>query len=112
MATLTKSPVKAGLSAKAALSANGRILIPAAIRQELGFAPGDMLLMEVEDGVLRVESFDARLARIQDELVQLAGPERMLSDELIAERRAEAWGEQVEADRERGAMLEQNRKAG
>jgi AbrB family looped-hinge helix DNA binding protein len=98
--------------AKVTLSANGRIVIPAAIRQELGFVPGDTLLMEVEDGVLRVESFDTRLARIQDELAQLVGPDRMLSDELIAERRAEAWCEQVEADREREAMLEQKRKAG
>ncbi len=104
--------VKSGLHARAPLSPNGRIVLPAAIRRQLGFAPGDMLLMEVEDGVLRVESFDARLARIQDELVQLVGPERMLSDELIAERRAEAWSEQVEADREREAMLVQKRKAG
>jgi AbrB family looped-hinge helix DNA binding protein len=110
--SLIESTVKPALHAKAALSANGRIVIPAAIREEMGFAPGDMLLMEVEDGVLRVESFDARLARIQDELVQLAGPERMLSDELIAERRAEAWREQVEADREREATLEQKRRAG
>ena len=100
------------MSARVALSANGRIVIPAAIREQMGFAPGDTLLMEVDDGVLRVESFDARLARIQDELMQLAGPERMLSDELIAERRAEAWREQVEADRERAATLEQNGKAG
>ena len=36
----------------------------------------------------------------------------MISDELIAERRVEAWREQVEADRERQTMLEQKRKAG
>jgi AbrB family looped-hinge helix DNA binding protein len=107
-----ETDVNTSLSAKAALSPNGRIVIPAAIRQKLGFSAGDTLLMEVEDGVLRVERFDARLARIQDELVDLVGPERMLSDELIAERRAEAWREQVEADRERTAMLEQKRKAG
>ena len=100
------------MSARVELKANGRIVIPAATREQLGFSPGDTLLLEVEDGVLRVESFDARLARIQDELMQLAGPERMLSDELIAERRAEAWGEQVVADREREAMLTQKRKAG
>jgi AbrB family looped-hinge helix DNA binding protein len=98
--------------AKAKINQNGRIVIPAAIRAELGIKPGDTLLMDVVDGVLRVESFDARLARIQDELVQLVGPDRMVSDELIAERRAEAWREQVEADREREAMLEQKRKAG
>jgi len=112
MLSSTDLSVKAGMSARVELKANGRIVIPAAIREQLGFSPGDTLLLEVEDGVLRVESFDARLARIQDELMQLAGPERMLSDELIAERRAEAWGEQVVADREREAMLTQKRKAG
>ncbi len=111
MVSSTVSGVKPRLSAKASLSANGRIVIPAAIREELGFAPGDTLVMEVEDGVLRVESFDARLKRIQDELLQLVGPERMLSDELIAERRAEALREQEESDREREAIMEQNRKA-
>jgi AbrB family looped-hinge helix DNA binding protein len=105
------SSVKAGPNARVVLSANGRIVIPAPIREQMGFSPGDTLLMEVENGVLRVESFDARLAQIQDELLQLAGPERMLSDELIAERRAEAWREQVEADREREAMQQQKRKA-
>ena len=49
MASLTEPPVKTGLSAKAALSANGRIVIPAAIREELGFAPGDTLLMAAGD---------------------------------------------------------------
>jgi AbrB family looped-hinge helix DNA binding protein len=107
-----ETSVKRRLQAKAPLSSNGRIVIPAAIREQMGFAPGDTLLMEVEDGVLRVENFDARLKRIQDELVELVGPERMISDELIAERRAEAWREQVEADRERQTMLEQKIKAG
>lgn len=104
--------VKPTLHANAPLSSNGRVVIPAVIRQEMGLSAGDTLLMEVEDGVLRIESFDARLKRIQDELIELAGPERMVSDELIAERRAEAWREQVEADRERQTMLEQKRKAG
>ena len=115
MGSFVDEPLRAKpqpVHAKTKLAPNGRIVIPAAIREQMGFAPGDTLLMDVEDGVLRVESFDARLARIQDELMQLAGPERMLSDELIAERRAEAWGEQVVADREREAMLTQKRKAG
>ncbi|MGD0735534.1 MAG: AbrB/MazE/SpoVT family DNA-binding domain-containing protein [Terracidiphilus sp.] len=106
------STVTKPTGAKAKINQNGRIVIPADIREELGIKPGDTLLMDVVDGVLRVESFNARLARIQDELVQLVGPDRMVSDELIAERRAEAWREQVEADREREAMLEQKRKAG
>ena len=106
------STVTKPTTAKTKVNQNGRIVIPVAIREELGIKPGDMLLMEVKDGVLRLESFDTRLARIQDELVQLVGPDRMLSNELIAERRAEAWREQVEADREREAMVDQKRGVG
>jgi AbrB family looped-hinge helix DNA binding protein len=98
-----ESEVKSGTNAKVTLGANGSVIIPAAIRAEMGFAPGDMLAMDVEDGVLRVESFNARLARIQDELAQLVGPDRMLSDELIAERREEAHREEGEIKREKAA---------
>jgi len=111
MATL-EQPVKPVLQAKAVLAANGRIVIPAAIREALGFKPGEILVMAVHDGELRVESFDKRLARIQDEILQWIGPERSLSDELIAERRAEARREQEESDREREAMTERMKKAG
>src|ERR1700677_423018 len=113
MASLTKSPVKTGLSAKAALSANGRIVIPAAIREELGFAPGDTLLMDVEDGVLHIESYFARIRRIQQEIAKYIKPGILASDELIAERREEARREEEElqrdlaADRERFAKAEQ-----
>jgi AbrB family looped-hinge helix DNA binding protein len=110
MATVEQR-VKPQLQAKTVLAANGRIVIPAAIRAELGFKPGETLVMEVHEGKLRVESFDARLAQIQDELLQIFGPERSLSDELIAERRAEALHEQEESDHEREAMLERVRKA-
>jgi AbrB family looped-hinge helix DNA binding protein len=93
--------VKTSLHAKALLSANGRIVIPAAIRKELGFAPGDTMLMDVEDGVLRIESYSARIRRIQESLKQYISPGRLLSDELIAERREEARREEEEMARDR-----------
>jgi len=68
--------------------------------------------MEVHEGQLRVESFDARLARFQEELIQLVGPERSLSDELVAERRAEARREQEDSDRDREAITERMERAG
>jgi AbrB family looped-hinge helix DNA binding protein len=91
--------------AKTRLSANGRIVIPAAIREQLGIQPGDPVLMEVEDGVLRIESYPTRIARIQRELAHLIPPGVSLADELIAERHEEARREQEEVDRE----LEQER---
>jgi len=94
-------PVKAYLQAKAPLSSNGRIVIPAAIRLELGFNPGDTLLMDVEDGVLRIESYPARIARIQREIAQCIPAGLSLANELVAERREKARREQEEIDRER-----------
>ena len=71
------------------MSANGRIVIPAAIREALELQPGDRLELDVKDGVLRVESFQTRLKKIQDEVICHVGPGRSLVDELIAERREE-----------------------
>ena len=94
-------PVRAAIHAKAPLSANGRIVIPAAIREEMGFTSGETLLMDVEDGVLRIESYPARIRRIQESLKQYIQPGRLLSDELIADRREEARLEEEEMARDR-----------
>lgn len=101
--TIVADVVKDALHAKAPLSANGRIVIPAAIREEMGFAPGDTLLMDVEDGVLRIESHRRRIRRIQEEFrkhVPIKPGEILMSDQLIAERREEARREMEEADRQ------------
>jgi AbrB family looped-hinge helix DNA binding protein len=78
------------------MSPNGRIVIPAAIRDALNLKVGETLLLEAADGVLRIESFAQRLRQIQDEVIQMVGSERSLADELIAERREEARREQAE----------------
>ena len=106
-----ESPVKSELSGKASLSANGRIVIPAAIREELGFAPGDTLLMDVEDGVLHIESYPARIRRIQREFAQYIDPGRSLADELIAERRAEARREDEEFQRQAERLRDEGKIA-
>jgi len=79
---------------------NGRIVIPAALRKEMGIKPGESVLMEVEDGVLRMESHRARIRRIQQEIARYVKPGILLSDELIADRREEARREQEEFERE------------
>ena len=83
------------------INQNGRIVIPAAIRQEMGIKAGESLLMEVEDGVLRIESYLARIRRIQQEFAQYNRPCVLASDELIAERREEARREEEEIERDR-----------
>jgi AbrB family looped-hinge helix DNA binding protein len=92
---------KFGPRAKTKLSPNGRIVIPAVIRDALGIQPGESLLMEVEDGVLRIESYRARIRRIQKEFAHLVPPGRCVSDKLIAERRQEAALEQESFERAR-----------
>jgi len=100
------------LRAKTSLSPNGRIVIPAAIRQEMGLAAGDALLMDVEDGVLRIESYTARIRRIQREFAPYIKPGVLASDELIAERREEARREEEEMARDREFDQDRLRMAG
>lgn len=102
--------VKPTACAKAKLNANGRIVIPAALREQMGVKSGDTLMLDFEDGVLRIESLMTRVRRIQEEFRQYAKPGILASDELIAERREEARGEMEEAERE--ARQDQKRKAG
>jgi len=108
--TILQSSPETTLRAKIRLSSNGRIVIPAEMREALGLKPGDTLLMDVEDGVLRMESFLSRVRRIQEEFRPYAKPGILASDELIAERRAEARREMEEA--ERGVYQDTVRKAG
>ena len=62
----------------------------------MGLNPGDVVVMSLEDGVLRIESQLARIRRIQAEFAPFANPAYLASDELIAERREEARREMEE----------------
>ncbi len=75
----------------ATLGADGRILIPAALREELGLKPGDQLSLQAVDGELRAITRQAAIARLQAYCRALVGPDRRnIVDEFIAERRLEA----------------------
>ena len=73
----------------------GRIVIPAELRQALGIASGEKLIARVEDGRLILETKESITASLQ-KLFRDAVPKSVsLADELIAERRAEArWEEE------------------
>lgn len=75
---------------RARLDKNGRIVLPAACRKALGLHPGDVVTIRVEDCEARVVPLDESIRRVQAIVRQHFGPGRSLSDELIAERRAEA----------------------
>jgi AbrB family looped-hinge helix DNA binding protein len=76
---------------------NGRIVIPAEMRHRMGIQPGDTVFLTLEGNVLKVEPYLARIRRIQESMRQLITPGRLLSDELIADRREEARREIEEA---------------
>jgi AbrB family looped-hinge helix DNA binding protein len=95
-------------SVKSRINENGRIVIPSAIRREMGLKAGDAVLMEVEEGVLRIETHQSRIQRIQREIARCCKPGLLASEELIAERREEARREEEELERDRA---EHNRRA-
>lgn len=71
----------------------GRIIVPASFRKSMGLSKGDTVLMELHGDELRVRPARSALRRIQAKYRSLAPSEGLVSDELIAERRAEAEGE-------------------
>ena len=67
----------------------GRIVIPAHIRDALDIRPGQDLIARADDGRLVLEKREQILTRLQDTFTQVSRGVSLV-DELIAERRAEA----------------------
>jgi AbrB family looped-hinge helix DNA binding protein len=82
----------------------GRIVIPARLRRELGLKPGDELMARVKDGQLVLEELDHAVERVQGKFQEISQG-RSLVDELIAERRREARKEQEELEAHDKARL-------
>jgi AbrB family looped-hinge helix DNA binding protein len=68
---------------------SGRLLIPAVLRKRLGLAPGTEMLIEEENGTLRVQTRDSAIREVQNYFAKFDDG-RSWSRELMAERRAEA----------------------
>lgn len=74
----------------------GRIVLPASIRQQLDIKEGDQLGVIIdEDGRVVMESPRAALKKVRQRLKASMG-ERSLADELIADRRREFEREDME----------------
>jgi AbrB family looped-hinge helix DNA binding protein len=78
------------------MSENGRVLIPAALREELGFKSNTRIFIEVRDGSLVLTSPAQHYARLRTYFDQHLTPHtpkihgQDSVDEFIAERRTEA----------------------
>ena len=75
---------------KAKLNANGRVVIPAAIRRALDLRPGDELIMRVEDGELRLSTRRQALERARRMIRQYIPEDVDLAQSLIDDRRVDA----------------------
>lgn len=71
------------------LGRQGRLVVPAALRRELGLEAGAELVARVESGRLVLEPRSAVVDRLRERFAQLPGS---LADELIRERRLDSSG--------------------
>ena len=68
----------------------GKLVIPASMRRQLGIGTGDTVLVDVDNGELRVRSVTRAIERARAILRKHIPEGESLADELIADRRREA----------------------
>ena len=78
------------LRAHARVNQNGRVVIPAAFRKQLGIRAGDEVVLRVEGDELRITTLKRNIARAQRFVRKFVKPGVSLVDQLIAERREAA----------------------
>lgn len=71
----------------------GRIVIPAEYRKALEMDVGDIVILLLEEGVIRILTPHEAIRRAQSAIRAYIPEGSRLSDELIADRRREAWSE-------------------
>lgn len=81
------------LETRVKINENGRIVIPAQLREALGVSAGDEIVLRMEDEGLNVTTQKHRIKRAQQLISRHVDATRSLSDELIAERREAAKNE-------------------
>ena len=87
---LARQPATAELRTRMRMGEKGRIVIPAAMREALGISDGDMLILRVVDGELRIATRRERLRQAQESVRKYVPAGVSLADELSAERREAA----------------------
>jgi AbrB family looped-hinge helix DNA binding protein len=77
------------MSVTVKIDSAGRVMIPAPLRKQLKLGEGSLLQIEAREGAIVLVSREEAIRRAQ-ELFMNKCPERNLSEELLADRRAEA----------------------
>jgi AbrB family looped-hinge helix DNA binding protein len=77
------------LEFKTKLGRGGRIVIPAEYRQALNLQVGDDVILRLKDGEIRLFTPEQAIKHAQEVVRRYVPPGRLLSEELIAERRLE-----------------------
>lgn len=72
------------------LDASGRVVLAADLRSALDLHEGDTVLLVKDDETVRIETPEQALKAAQEYFCKLAPPERILSEELLKERRGAA----------------------
>jgi AbrB family looped-hinge helix DNA binding protein len=82
------------------LEKSGRILIPAAVRRQLGLSEGSPVLVKVEEsGALKVTSRSQALAKFRKRIRKHIPAGQDLAEQLIRDRRAEVKRDDEKASR-------------
>jgi bifunctional DNA-binding transcriptional regulator/antitoxin component of YhaV-PrlF toxin-antitoxin module len=82
------------------VDAEGGLVLPEEIRQSLGIADGGTLDLQVQGSELRAVTWEARLKRVRELIPAWKPGDPLWSEELIAERRAEAQRDLAEDERD------------
>jgi AbrB family looped-hinge helix DNA binding protein len=80
------------------LGESGRIVLPAAIRNEFGLKAGDRLTVAINGNKIEILSMDMALNEIRASIIEKRGSLEGLLDEFLEERHEEARREQEEND--------------
>lgn len=78
---------------RVSVSSNGRMVLPVRLREQLHIRGGGLLIIREEEGRLVLESVDDAVRRVQALVRHYAPNACGVTDELLAERRAETGRE-------------------
>jgi AbrB family looped-hinge helix DNA binding protein len=78
------------MEVRARLGSGGRLVIPSEYRRALGVAPGDEVILVLEEGAVRVLTPREAVRRAQSLVRRYVAAGARLADELIQDRRREA----------------------